>query len=376
MADIKSIAKKINRAYKTDNLIIKGDVVPKYKRLHTKNLGFSYCLYGGLPYGRIVSFDGKEHSGKTTAACLALADYQRENPDQTCVFIDVEHSLDLDFQAKMNGLQLDKLLYISPETLSGEQILDIIIELQQAEDIGMIVLDSIPALISGKELEGPIEKDFGRAGNMARPLHRFCKLMSDLVSSKGNIFIFINQVRVTGTTFTGAMIYDTPGGSAPKYYSSVKIRFGTRKFIKDEKVDLTDGTDATGFRLQFAITKNKTADIRRSGGWISYDFENGVDNIRDALEVAMAFNYIERPSNVTYIPVDLNTGAYYEDENGEQLKFVGKNKLIAYFNEHPDFRDKYVDMLSTYIQAEETTVSLLDEEELNKIKEEEERADG
>ena len=79
MADF---AKKLNREYNNNNLIIKSDVVPEYKRLSSGMMGMDYPLYGGVPYGRLMVFAGLEHSGKTTAACAVLAAYQRENPDE------------------------------------------------------------------------------------------------------------------------------------------------------------------------------------------------------------------------------------------------------------------------------------------------------
>ena len=367
MSSIKDISKKLNREFKSSTLAISADLVPDYKRLPIKDLGFQYPLYGGIPYGRVMTFAGKEHSGKTTAACTAIAAYQEANPDKICIYVDVEHSLDLKFQSQMTGMNLDKLVYISPETLSGEQIFDVILEYMDADDIGLIVLDSIPALVSGKDLETDIDKDNGRAGGIARPLHRFLKIMVDKVSSVGNIFIMINQVRVTGQTFTGAAIYGEPGGDAPKYYSSVKVRFGTRTFTKGDKVDLNDGEGADGFRLKFTITKNKTASIRRGGGFMTYRYDSGLDYNFDNLEVAMKYDLIQRPNNMTYIPVNLMTGEAYTDEAGNTIKFVGKAKLYEYFDEHRDFAEEYFKMLDEYINKEEMNAGLLDKETLDKI---------
>ena len=159
---------------------------------------------------------------------LQLAAYQRENPDKICCYIDVEHSLDLQFQALMNGIDLERLYYISPEGMSGEQILEMILELEDTEDIGLIVLDSIPALVPQSIMENEFTKDMGMRGNMAKGLHKFCPTMCDKLARNGNIMIMINQVRVAGTTFTGAAIYKEPGGDAPRYYASVKVRFGKR----------------------------------------------------------------------------------------------------------------------------------------------------
>ena len=47
MADF---ARKINKEYSNDNLVIKSDVVPIYKRLTSGQMGIDYPLYGGLPY--------------------------------------------------------------------------------------------------------------------------------------------------------------------------------------------------------------------------------------------------------------------------------------------------------------------------------------
>ena len=67
------VEKQLNRDYKNDKLIIKADVVPTYERLSTGAFGFDYPLFGGLVLGRICTFAGLYHSGKTTAACVAMA---------------------------------------------------------------------------------------------------------------------------------------------------------------------------------------------------------------------------------------------------------------------------------------------------------------
>ena len=41
----------------------------------TGAFGLDYPLYGGLPLGRICTFAGLFHSGKSTASCVAMAAY-------------------------------------------------------------------------------------------------------------------------------------------------------------------------------------------------------------------------------------------------------------------------------------------------------------
>jgi RecA/RadA recombinase len=377
MARVLEIAKKLNRVYKNDKLAITADVMPSYKRLPCNDLGADFPLYGGLPYGRIVTISGKEHSGKTTGACTFLAAYQRTHPDKTCVFVDVEHALDKEFQSAMTGLDLTTLLYLNPEGMSGEQILDAILELQDSDDIGMIVLDSIASLVSSRDYDTDIEKDNGMAASIAKPLAKFIRKMLDTLAAKDNILLLINQVRQVGTTFTGAAIYDEPGGHSPKYYASVKLRFGTRTFTNGDKVDCRDGENADGFRLTFATTKNKTASTQRGGGFLTFRYDKGLDWAFDLLEVAIKYEFIERPNSMTYILMNLETGEPYLNEEGNPLKFVGKQKLRDFLSSNIEFQNEYLAMLNRYIQATAGNYgSLLDARTLAAINAEEYSTNG
>ena len=376
MASIRDAAKKLSRDYEDDTLAIMADIEPSYERMPTGALGLDYPLYGGLVYGRIHTFAGLYHSGKTTAACLAMAAYQRIHPDKTCVYVDVEHSLDLRFEARMNGLQLDKMIYFNPKTLTGEQILDAILDFQKSDDVGMIVLDSIPALLPAQALENDMEKDPGMRGTIAKPLHRFLVVMSNLVNQKNNIFIMINQVRVAGTAYNGAPIYAEPGGQASQYYSSIKVRFGTRTFIKGDKVDLSNGEGAEGFRLKFAITKNKCGPVARGGGFLSFNYDKGFMWLEDMLEIAYKFDFIKRINNITYSLINLETGEVYKDAEGNDL--TGKRKILEdYIINHVDFQKEYIGMLNRYITSNSSSYGdILDEREKAEIKDQEEIIQG
>lgn len=370
------VAKKLNKEYSDSKLAIKASVTPNYERMSTGAFGLDYPLYGGLVRGRIHTFAGLFHSGKTTAACTAMAAYQKAEPDKTCVYVDLEHSLDIKFQSRMTGLNPEKMIYFNPTSLTGEQILDAILEFQKEEDIGMIVLDSIPALMPAQSIENDMTKDPGMRGTIAKSLHRFLIAMSSLVNKTNNIFIMVNQVRVSGTTFTGAPIYSEPGGQAPQYYSSIKVRFGTRTFIKGDKVDCSDGEGAEGFRLKFAITKQKCGPIARGGGFISFNYDTGLLWLDDLLEIAYKFDFIHRVNNVTYQLVNLETGEVYLDEDGNEL--TGKRKdLEDYIKNNVDFQVKYIAMLNKFISgSSESYGNVLDAREQAEIKEQEESVEA
>jgi recombination protein RecA len=363
MASILDIAKKLNKEYKMDKLAIVSDIKPNYERMPTGALGLDYPLFGGLPLGRICVFSGLQHSGKSTAACVALAAYQRRFPDRMCVYVDIEHSLDLKFQAAMSGIDLSKLLYIDPIGLSGEQICDLIIELQGGDETGLIVVDSLPAMIPQAVLENDMEKDAGMRGTMAKKFYPFLSIMQSMVTDKNNILICINQVRDDGKTFQGIQKWKEPCGGAPQFYSSVSVRFGTRKFTKGDDMDAcgaSNGEGADGFRLHFKIMKNKTAPCNRGGGFITFRYATGVDWVHDLLEIAVGFGFIVRVNNVTYQLVDLETGAVLQDEEGNDLRGK-KADLIEYIKTNIPFQNKYLAMLNRAIANEDASYgSLLD----------------
>ena len=365
MASILEIAKQLNKEYKDDNLAIVSSVKPNYTRMPTNALGLDYILGGGIPLGRIIEFSGLQHSGKTTAACVVLAAYQRAFPDKTCIYVDVEHSLDLKFQAKMTGLDLNKMLYVSPNGLTGEQICDAIIEFEKADDVGCIVLDSLPALLPAAVMENDLTKDAGMRGTMAKTFHRFFPEMNDIVARKENLFIAINQVRDDGKTFTGIQKWKETGGSAPAYYSSIIIRFGTRKFTLGDNMDAcgsSNGEGADGFRLLYKVLKNKCGSCARGGGFMTFRYETGFDWINDLLEIALGFGFIKRLSTVTYQLVNLETGEVYYDEDGVELKGK-KADLVEYIKTNIPFQKEYLAMLNRVISADDSKSygELLDE---------------
>ena len=187
--DVKAIAKKLNKDFQNENLAILADVVPQYERLSLGDLGIDFPLFGGIPLGRIIGFSGQEHSGKSLLSAVALAAYQREFPDKMSVYVDVEHALDMKFVSAMTGVDFSKVFYVNPEAMSAEDITQMILEFQQADNIGMIILDSIPAMQSAINLDTDMGKDNGMRGSIAKILHRFLPEMAGLVSKQNNIFI-------------------------------------------------------------------------------------------------------------------------------------------------------------------------------------------
>ena len=376
---VRDLIKKFNKEYQDNNLMIFSDIKPNYRRLVTNAFGLDYILGGGFIYGRTYEVSGLFHSGKTGFCMLAISAYQRENPTQTCVYVDAEHSLDLKFWARMTGVDLSRLLYVNLNSQSGQQVLDMIIELQKTADIGMIILDSLPALIPQAVMENDLTKDNGMRGTMAKPLYPFYAMMAEMVANKDNIFIAVNQVRDAGKTAQGIQLYKEPCGMAPSFYSSIILRFGTRKWTLGDDMDAcksNNGEGADGFRLQFKIMKNKCGSCARGGGFLTFRYATGFDWLNDLLEIALTFGFIEKINNQTYRLINLETNQPYYDENGKELKGYKKD-LIAYIKTNYKFQNEYLAMLNRFISKDdsETYGKLLDAREIANIDAQQEAVD-
>ena len=256
---------------------------------------------GGLPRGRIIEVYGPESSGKTTVALHAIANAQRAG--DICAFIDAEHALDPEYAKKL-GVDIDALLVSQPDT--GEQALEIADMLIRSGAIGLIVIDSVAALVPRAEIEG--EMGDSHVGLQARLMSQALRKITGALSTSNTTAIFINQLREKiGVMFGNPET--TTGGRALKFYASVRLDIRRIEALKD-------GQDIVGNRTRVKVVKNKVAPpfkqaefdilygegisregslidmgvehgiIRKSGAWYTYDGDQlgqGKENARQFL---------------------------------------------------------------------------------------------
>src|SRR5256885_7171444 len=193
-----------------------GEATVEVPVISTGSLGVDIALgTGGLPRGRIVEVYGPESSGKTTLALHVVAEAQKTGG--VCAFIDAEHALDIGYARKL-GVRTDDLLLAQPDC--GEQALDIVELLVKSEAVGVIVDDSVAALVPRAELEG--EMGDSHMGLQARVMSQTLRKLTGIVSKSRTCLVFINQIREKiGVMFGNPET--TTGGRALKFYSSVRV---------------------------------------------------------------------------------------------------------------------------------------------------------
>lgn len=203
-------------------------------RIPTGLFPLDLALGGGFPRGRASIVYGPESSGKTNIALLAIANHQRLWPDLICVYVDLEGTLDPKWASTL-GVNMEKLVVLRPSY--AEQMVDMVEGLLMAEDIGLVVIDSLAAMVTTQELDSSAEKaNVGGAALVTGKLVRKSTHAFTEAEKAGRYptLLYINQTR----NKIGVMYGNPetqPGGNAPQFQASIRLRvYG--KNVMDSKV--------------------------------------------------------------------------------------------------------------------------------------------
>ncbi len=283
---------------------------PSYETIHTGSLNLDRALgIGGLPRGRIVEIYGPEASGKTTLTLHAIAEAQRAG--LVCAFIDAEHALDVKYAGSI-GVELEDLLIAQPDC--GEQALEIVDTLARTGGVGLIVIDSVAALIPRAELEGDIGDQ--HLGLQARLMSQAMRKISGIAMKSGTTILFINQLRhKIGVTFGSPET--TTGGNALKYFASVRLDIRRIATVKS-------GDEAVGNRARVRVVKNKCAPPFAEA-YFEIAFGRGIDREAELLDWALE-NGGARKAGSWFSIGDTRIGQ-------------GRATALAWLREHTDVRD-------------------------------------
>lgn len=181
----------INKKFGAGTVMKLGAVRTMYdvQVIPTQSLRLNRALgVGGLPRGRIIEIYGPEGGGKSGISLGMCAEAQ--NAGGKAAFIDVECALDPAY-AEFLGVDLNELYYVQPD--SAEQALDIMEALIRSNDIDVVVLDSVAALVPNVELEG--EMGTQQMGTQAKLMSKAMRKLTGAIAKTKTCCVFINQIR-------------------------------------------------------------------------------------------------------------------------------------------------------------------------------------
>lgn len=347
VSTLKDVLKQINKKYSDEKNVIAQVGVDKVTKFGTLSLGspaLDFCLFNSLPEGKIIEISGAESSGKTTISFLIASDFIRkekqrnpENP-RKILFIDAECAADPEWAKKSTGYDMnDKVvetIYIAPSGQSAEQLFDIVLDCVKTGEIGLVIFDSLTAIVSKQIADESMEKK--DMGGIAKPLGDFCKKITGVLNRHRTTFIGLNGLTENISGYGELEV--TPGGRTWKRACMVRLRMKRGDFFDAEGNILAkkDAQSPAGHIIEMYVYKTKVCPWSRKLGMCHLDYTHGIDILWDTIDVATFFGVIDNSTQGTYKLIDIDTGAPMVDENGNELKIRGKKNLKPYFKQHPD----------------------------------------
>jgi recombination protein RecA len=264
------------------------------------SIGLDLALGGGVPKGRIIEYMGWESSGKTTLALHLAAEVQKLG--KKVAYVDVEQAIDIDY-AEALGVDCgfgkpDSLFYLSQPDC-GEDALEIIREFARADDMGLIVVDSVAALTPKAVIQG--EAGDAKMGLLARLMSSMLPTLTGPAKKSGCIILFISQYRDKIGVIYGPST-TTTGGNALKFYASQRLEVTK---CGQEK----DGDEVTANKTRVTVKKNKVGSPAKKYEFL-IEFGIGISKIDEIIDLGVNYSVISKKGSwYQYGDVKLGQGA-------------------------------------------------------------------
>lgn len=321
--DTKEFVTSFRKEFGEDSIFLLGEdrALTNIKVRSSGSLLLDLAMGGGFAQGRLALLTGGEKSGKTTLACLAIAEAQKNEPEKCNAIVDLENSFNTEW-AKTLGVDTDKLMILQPDT-HAEKVYDMIEYMLKSKRFSIIVLDSVDGLIPKEEFE---ETDWDKESRVGGTAKINSKAMRKLVNSgllreSETSLIFIQQLR---DKIGGFSLYGTPtttsGGRSLRHASTHTLEVAIGDYF-------TKGTGRDkkyfGQQIRVKVAKNKIAPPFRQAT-IDLYYEHGIDRISELVLVAKEVGVLQGTSWLTF--ADPRTGEIIVGDDGEDLKWNGVKK--------------------------------------------------
>lgn len=362
MGNLDLLIKDFNKQYK-ETIITTGLKNNEIKSL----IPFSspranYMLYGGLPRGRLIEFAGDEGSGKTTTALDIVANAQKlfkeefnsevsflselekrsasqdnrlsflvGRGEKRVLYADCENTLDEDW-AKLLGVDIDSMIILKPMTQTAEQIFEMILQMIETGELGLVVIDSLGVMISAQAYEKTMEER--TYGGISMALTLFSKKSELLCSKHDCTLIGINQMRMDMNSTYGGQV--TTGGKGWKHNCSVRLLFQKGAFIDDKGTEIKRSSESpAGNLVMISIVKTKVCKPDRRTGFYTLRYDIGIDKYSDILDMAIRFGLVQQAGSwFSFVDAD---GVVLSTESGEVLKLHGKASALDFLLQNAEF---------------------------------------
>jgi len=295
-----SIMDKLKKNSKLDSEVItKSKYYGKKEQSPTDvpmlNVALSGSVDGGLSPGVTILAGPSKHF-KTSFSLKIASSYMKQHEDAVMLFYDSEFGSPQSY-FEMFDIDMERVLHC-PITNIEELKFDLTAQLENIEkgDKVIVVVDSLGNLASKKEVEDALNEKAVADMTRAKQLKSVFRIVTPHLSMKDIPFIAIAHTYDTQEMFSKKVV----SGGTGLYYSADDIWILGRRQNKE-------GTSIVGY--DFVINVEKSRYVReKSIIPISVTWEGGIDAYSGLLDVALAGQFVTKPSQGWYSKVDPETG--------------------------------------------------------------------
>ena len=325
-SDALKVVAQLNKKLGANTVVAASEVVLN-PRITSGSLTLDVVLGGGWAMNRWVELIGEASHGKTAIALRTIAANQRIDPDFTAVWIAAE---DFDSKyAELCGVDTSRVILV--ETNNMEDAYEAVIKFMESKAVDMVVIYSLPALVTGAEDEK--EMDEFTVGRGALITNKFFRKVAqatkrDLIESERPVLgMMINQYRMK----IGVMHGDprtTPGGLGKDYAYSIRC-----EVKRDEWLEVGTGQEKrrVGQTIRVRTIKNKTYPPQQTA-YLDFYFADGgpidagsYDSGKEIVALSILNGIVERRGG----------WMYYNDR-----KWQGSQALIDSIREEVDLKEE------------------------------------
>lgn len=304
---------------------------------------------GGFQPGKISVLYGPESAGKSLLAMMAVADYQKMDPEAIFIWFDAEYSFNLPLFKKIGGDPKRLIVRKSNDPLKifdyiGGELLE---SLQEGAPVRGIIIDSIKSIRYPKETNMKQTTDQKMGGTGASYLPSALKLILPVIADYNLLTFFVQQVTMEMDPMKALRNpYVITEGKALKHAADIMleiVKLDTKNGILESGETISGAAQQTGHKVRVKVKKNRLGAPARMAQF-TYHYDNGIiDTASEIFELGKSLGIVFHPKNPetgkenvqmwqigTHAPIrgELNMLAFVQESKAVQ------NEIMAACNSH------------------------------------------